>query len=300
VLGANASLDRIVRKAVNGKFDPPDWSVIHAGALLTQLGARVEFLKEAASPMADIRAWWGSTPVDAEVKTAMVKDRQTELQRIMDTLRQVIGTRSTPWHPLIHLGEVPIAEVQSQIVDAVLELGEGKRTGTPNAWDVYAVPLDEEQALVDPVRLDQLRPAWWKDDGPSLFSTELSLSADPDDIRRIRIAAKLPFLSYLNQIREKAEYPQGDPNNPFLVVVDQGSGAAMPMRHQRIHDELQPWLPLWRRVSGILCFDQRPYIFGKFCWKLSFNPNPDAALPLSAALLDLTPRDAEIYVYPFA
>jgi hypothetical protein len=209
----------------------------------------------------------------------MVKDRQVELQRIIDTLRQVIGTRSTSWHPLIHLGEVPVAQIQSQIVDTVLELDAGKRMGTPDVWEVYAVPLDEEQALVN---------------------TELSFSVDPGDVRRIRIASKLPFLSYLNQIREKAEFPQGDPNHPFLVVLDQGSGAAMPMRHQRIESELAPWLPLWRRVSGILCFDQRPYIFGKFCWKLSFRPNPGADLPLPDALLQLTPHDAEICVNPFA
>jgi hypothetical protein len=46
VLGSNDGLKRILRKSKNGKFDPSDWSVIHAGALLTQLGARVEFLKE--------------------------------------------------------------------------------------------------------------------------------------------------------------------------------------------------------------------------------------------------------------
>src|SRR5712671_1874855 len=103
VLGANASLDRIVRKASGGKFDAPDWSVIHAGALLTQLGARVEFPKEEKDRRTpDIRAWWDDVPVDAEVKTATVKVRQTELARIMDTLRSVIGTGSTFWHPLIH------------------------------------------------------------------------------------------------------------------------------------------------------------------------------------------------------
>jgi hypothetical protein len=138
------------------------------------------------------------------------------------------------------LGEVPVAQGQSQIVDTVLELDAGKRMGTPDVWEVYAVPLDEEQALVDPVNLAELRPMWWKDDGPSLFNTELSFSVDPGDVRRIRIASKLPFLSYLNQIREKAEFPQGDPNHPFLVVLDQGSGAAMPMRHQRIESELAP------------------------------------------------------------
>jgi hypothetical protein len=299
-LGANATLGNIFRKAVDGKFKPDDWSVIHAGALLTKLGARVEFLKEADEKTADIRAWWGGAPVDAEVKTAMVKDRQTELQGIMDTLRQVVGTRSTPWHPLIHLGEIPIAEVQSEIIDAVVALEAGNRMGSPNRWDVYAVRLDQEQAVVDPAGLEQLRPIWWKDDGPSLISIEMSFSGNPDDVRRLRIAAKLPFLTYLNQIREKADHFQGNPNHPFLVVLDQGSGAAMPMRHQRIHDELKEWLlPPWSHVSGVLCFDRRPYTFSKFCWKLSFHPNPNATLPLPATLLELTPRDAELCEYPF-
>src|SRR5262249_44382347 len=156
---------------------------------------------------------------------------------------------------LIHLGEIPIPEVQSQIVDAVLEIGPGQRAGSLDAWEVYAVPLDQEEAIVDRAQLQKVRPTWWKDDGPTLWDTGMSLSADPNDVRRIHIAAKLSFLTYLNQIREKAEYPQGDPNHPFLVVLDQGSGGAMPVRHQRIQAELALWLPLWQRVSGILCFD---------------------------------------------
>src|SRR6516165_1945021 len=49
VLGANEGLKRILRKWKNGKIDASDWSVIHTGALLTHLGARVEFLKEGQS-----------------------------------------------------------------------------------------------------------------------------------------------------------------------------------------------------------------------------------------------------------
>jgi hypothetical protein len=67
--------------------------------LLTHLGARVEFLKEGQSRTPDIRAWWGTDPVDTEVRTAMVKERQTELRHIMETLRRVIGhgaPRGTP------------------------------------------------------------------------------------------------------------------------------------------------------------------------------------------------------------
>jgi len=300
ILGTNDSLKQILSKSKKGKFKASDWSVLHAGALLTQLGAHVEFLKEKKnSRTADIRAWWGNSPVDAEVRTTEVKDRQTELSHIMDTLRQVIGTRSTPWHPLIHLGEVPGADVQSSIIDAVLALDAGKRAGIENVWDVYAVPLDQEAALVDRDRLWALRPTWWKDDGPSLFSTEMSFSANPQDVRRITIFGKLQFVCYLDQVRKKAERPQGDPNYPFLIVLDQGSGAAMPMRHQRWQAELVGWLPLWKHVSGILCFDKRPYTFGRFCWKLSFHPNADAGRPLPGPLLSLSPQDAEICVNPF-
>src|SRR5712671_3451434 len=109
----------------------------------------------------------------------MVKDRQTELARIIDTLRSVIGTGSTFWHPLIHLGDIPLVDVQSQIVDAVLALPVGKRAGVFGVWDVYAVPLEEELALVDPARLNELRPAWWSDDGPSLWTTGMSISSHP-------------------------------------------------------------------------------------------------------------------------
>jgi hypothetical protein len=112
ILGVNDSLERLVRKSTKGGFAPSDWSVIHAGALLTRLGARVEFLKEEKdSRTADIRAWWGNAPVDAEVRTAMLKDGQIEHGDILDALQQVIGHDSVPWHPVIHLGEVPGADV---------------------------------------------------------------------------------------------------------------------------------------------------------------------------------------------
>ncbi|WP_315783058.1 hypothetical protein [Bradyrhizobium sp. SZCCHNPS1003] len=300
ILGENDGLKRILRKSNSGKIDASDWSVIHAGALLKKLGAHVEFPKEGEARTPDIRAYWSGVPVDAEVKTAMVKERQTELRHIMETLTQVIGTRSAPWHPLIHLGEVPFADVQSEVIDSVLQLNAGNRAGVPRAWDVYAVPIDQEEALVDPERLRTLRPAWWEDDGPGLVSTGLSFSANPRDVRRILIAGKLQFVSYLNQVRDKAERPQGNPNHSFLVVLDQGSGEAMPMRHHRWQSELAPWLSLWPPVSGVLCFDQRPYAFGRFCWKLSFHPNPHADRPLPAALLSLSPHDSEICVRPFA
>lgn len=258
-LGQNSSLDHILRKGVSGKFKTDDFSVIHAGALLTKLGGRVEFLKETPeSRSADIRVWFADAPVDAEVTTAEVKVRQEELRGFITALTQAIGIGSSPWNLLIHLGEMPVPEVQTQIVDAVLALGAGGRAGVPDLWDVYAVPLQEEQAFVYLVRFAQLLPAWWKNDGPSLVNTGLTSSSDPSDVRRIHVAAKLPFLSYLNQIRNKVDRPQRNPNNPFLVILDQGSDGTMPMRHQRISDELRQWLPIWPHVSGVLCFDQRP------------------------------------------
>ena len=99
----------------------------------------------------------------------MGTDRQTELRDIMNTLQQVIGHRSVPWHPVIHLGEVPGADVQLKIVDAVLRLRPGERAGLADVWEVFAVPLDQEEAI------GKFQPAWWKDDSPSLFITGMSL-----------------------------------------------------------------------------------------------------------------------------
>ena len=294
VLGNNESLQYILRKSKDGMYDRSDWSVIHAGAMLTRLGARVEFLKESQNTRtADIRAWWGSAPVDVEVRTAMVKDRQAELGQIVNTLSQVIGTGNAMWHPLIHLGDVPCHDVQSAILDAVLKLHAGQRAGLPDLWEVYAVPLNQESAL------DESKPAWWNDDSPSLSSNVTFITGNANEVRRVRIVGKLQSLSYINQVRGKADRLQGDPNHPYLIVLDQGSGPAVPMRHKQWQDELQGWLPIWKEVSGILCFDQRPYIFSKFCWKLSFHPNPDADRPLPNPILSLSPHDVEICDTPF-
>jgi len=65
ILGPNTSGNRIISKALSGS--PQDWSVICAGALLTQLGASVEFPKEKRESGArtpDILASWNSDVVD--------------------------------------------------------------------------------------------------------------------------------------------------------------------------------------------------------------------------------------------
>src|SRR5947207_820665 len=67
VLGSNPGADRILRKTNSGRMPAPDVSVIHAGALLTELGAAVEFPPEEKNIRTpDVRARWSGGVVDVE------------------------------------------------------------------------------------------------------------------------------------------------------------------------------------------------------------------------------------------
>jgi hypothetical protein len=148
--------------------------------------------------------------------------------------------------------------------------------------------------LAGGAELNNLRPSWWGDDGPTLTTSRVILSSDPNT-RRMRIDSKLPFLSYLNQIMRKVDRPQRNPRHPYLIVLDQ---YALPMRHKKLTEELSPWLAQWDHISGILCFDPRAFFGAPFCWHISFHPNPGGAISLPHAISRI-PQELDLCVDPF-
>jgi hypothetical protein len=303
VIGKNPSFEKMMEGSIpsilqSGRMERHIWGVMYAGALLTQLGSRVEFLKEHNDRRTpDIRAHWDEGfPVDCEVTTVDVKEQQERLDAILSTLTTVIGVSGRDWHLLIHLGQIPTTEAQTEIIDAVVNLRSGEVANVPNVWQVHAVPIGHGEALAGGAGLEALRPAWWDYDGPTLNSSGLAFGGGTNNTRRLRLCAKLSFISYLNSIERKVRTQQRDRSNPYVVIVNQGAGGAMPMRHARLVDELAGRLPLWDHVSAILLFDYRPYPSGLFCWKLSLHINSKAKLKAPDALMNLTPRDKEVCV----
>ncbi len=302
IVGKNVSFEKMIKRSIpailqTGNMERHVWGVMYAGALLRQLGGEIEFPKENNdSRTPDIRARWKNSPVDCEVTTVEVKAQQERLQTILDILSSAIGMDGRDWHTLIHLGEIPGEATQEQIVDAVLELTPGQTAGVEHAWHVQAVPPGQGDALTGGAGLEELRPEWWIDDGPTLFVSGLTLSSNPENTRRLRICAKLSFVSYYNSIERKVQSQQRDPSNPYVIVVNQGAGRAMPMRHNRLVQELAGYLPLWDHVSAILLFDWRAYPLGPFCWKLSLHINADARIPAPEALSTLLPSDQQVCV----
>lgn len=292
VLGPNVSLNLLLEKGDSSDLI----SVLHSGALLTHLGASVEFIKEVKCLRTpDIRASWGSELTDVEVTTPLIKPQQEELQSIMDVLGQVIGHDSGAGHLLIHLAGIPTQAVQSKIINAVITLRSDERDGTENEWEVAVIPVDRGDNLVDQTAIESLRPVWWGNEGPTLINSSITI-CPPEIDRRILLYSKIPFLSYLNSIRSKIDRPQCDPNNPYLVIIDQ---PFMPLGHGQLEVELEPWWHQWDHLSGVLCFDRRAYFYNRFCWKLSFHPNPHANRPLPEPLRSLAPQDRDACVEMF-
>ena len=301
VIGENPSFERMIRSSIpsilkSGKMERHAWGVMHAGALLRRLGSRVEFLKEnRKSRMPDIRARWDEeAPVDCEVTTPDVKKEQAEFEKVLKTLTLAIGTNGRNWHVLIHLEGIPDAKTQDKIINTAFSLRPDQEDGIQKRWHVRAVSMESGAALEGGAPLDAWRPAWW-DDGPTLNSSSVSLGNGG----RLRIFANLSFVSYLNSIEGKVWSRQRDPNNPYVIVVDQGAGRAMPMRHERLAQELTGYLPMWKHVAAILLFDYRPVVLGPFYWKLSLHINAAATLQAPKALVSLIPRDKVVCVNPF-
>jgi hypothetical protein len=148
VIGKNPSFAKMMEGSIPsilqlGRIERHIWGVMHAGSLLTQLGSRVEFLKEHDDRRTpDIRAQWDENfPVDCEVTTVDVKEQQERLDAILGTLNAVIGVSGRDWHLLIHLGEIPTTEAQTEIIDAVVNLRSGEVADVPNVWQVHAAAL---------------------------------------------------------------------------------------------------------------------------------------------------------------
>lgn len=284
VLGHTQGLERLVRKANGGKFDPSDLSVIHVGAMLRRLGADVEFLPEQTNKRTpDLRASWTGKTVDVEVATAAVKAQQDALDEVMKDIRDAIGRVDAECHFLVLLADLPDARTVTEIKATILSLTCGCERVT-DQWAVYAVSREQFASLEGK---ESLRPGW-REDGPTRVIMG-AMVGGTEGGRQFRIESKVPFLSYLNQVRAKADRPQGDPEKPFLVVLDQGSGGALPLRHGKWSSGLSEWWPNWPHVSGVLCFYRFASVDGSFCWRVSFHPNPKAARPLPAALLGLAP-----------
>ena len=298
IIGHNQSFYRLLKPFVpeilrNGKMPQHAWSVMHAGAILRLLRGEVEFVKETLHPTPDIRTTWASEMADCEVTSPLVKEQQKELDAILSNLRNSIGLQGRDWHLLIHLADLPKYDDQNRIIDAVLDLTAGQRFDIEGVLQVYAVPLDEGEALAGGPELEKLRPVWWKGDGPTLNSSALSICDVPANTRRLRVSAMMPFVTYFNSIEAKVWSGQRDKDNPYVIVVDQSS---MPLRHKILYDQLSERFIEWDHVSAIVLFDWRPYYLRSYCWKLSVHINPRAILAAPAPLLGLDPQDKEICV----
>jgi hypothetical protein len=166
--------------------------------------------------------------------------------------------------------------------------------GRTNVWHMRAVPLTEGDRIA--ARLDVPRPDWWVDDGPTLNGVRVSFGSEPNSVRSVDAIAKLSSISYFNSIERKQGTQQRDPNNPYIIVVNQGAGGAMPMRHGALERMLAGHLPLWDDVSAILLFDYRAPAIHQPFWQISLHINDAAKLPAPNALLNLMPRSKEISV----
>jgi len=141
IVGANPSFEwlrnRVTKEiARTGHASRSDWAVIHAGALLTALGARVTFLREVkkqGTRTPDIRASFDDQVIDFEVTYPKIRRRSRELQQLITEVNLEVDKiyRGEPYYLFVYIGEVELTSVGAEIIDAIRALP-GKASMAPS------------------------------------------------------------------------------------------------------------------------------------------------------------------------
>src|SRR5438477_1322759 len=285
IVGANPSFEwlrnRVTKEiARTGHASRSDWAVIHAGALLTAVGARVTFLREVkkqGTRTPDIRASFDDQVIDFEGTYPKIRRRSRELHQLITEVNLEVDKiyRGEPYYLFVYIGEVELTSVGAEIIDAIRALPGKSQHGSVNRWYVVAMSRDEAKAVPPSGAIEGVPPNWWPDQKvPRLDTSAGSPSGQAIFPTFFRVQ------SYLDPIVRKANRPQRDAGIPFVIMID---ATADIVPHEQLSTGLlENWFPLWPNVAGVLIFDRRPFFLGNFCWKTSLHLNSHATIQASS------------------
>lgn len=266
----------------SGAPAPETFAELSAAGLCIALGAvAAGRIPEGSKRTADWRMVWPTdAEMDVEVTVGNKKKAHVQRRAAAHVLASGLLDSSRPFDLIIDVVDPTRQATVDEIRLAVEGISEGDRLASSGCWEVRAEPITREPTVLFIAGQDQA-PDWW----PAAHARSCAWCAQvavQDAAKappQVRVWTGLPFDSYVNPAKRKAEAPQGTKGLPFLVAVDiQG----LPGAFGEIPCVVEGLLPFWTAVSGILLFQDLAGFDGVgWMWRLVQNPHAHVQLPES-------------------
>ncbi len=268
-------IGRAVARGEN--MSPSTWSEVQAGAILSNWGAKVSFIKRGKSPTPDFEAQWTHGVVlDVEVTRAEIRQLHKAVKDGLESFTGALHPSDVDWNVICFIADASNPNDLNAVFDAVTELRPNETKEQPSRWAVRAVPLEQREHVVGAQANKIFAPKWWPSDEPSFFATSTIIGSNSSPV--ILLRSLIPMTSYMNPIIRKANSGQRHSGHPYLIALDTSE---MPRAHDRIAGDLGSYFVDWNHISGVMLFESRFWIGVESKeWIVSIHANPHARLSI--------------------
>jgi hypothetical protein len=225
--------------------------------------------------------WADGLPVDLKVISASEKPLHIERQAFATELAHALHRSDRRFDLLVHLADVSSNDDRKAVMLAASSIQAGEAVDQPGRWRLCALPINRGVGVVLPAGAED-RPDWWSRDDVCRLVL-VGMLAGPETVRapaQVRVGFGVPYVSYVNPVRKKAQLSQGEAGLPFVIAVDVGN---LPGAFREIPRVVLPYLQRWTHVSGILLFHDLRGI-DRIGWSWRFVSNQFAANPIPSPL----------------
>ncbi len=196
-------------------------------------------------------------------------------------LSEVVKACDQSWHILALVRDATILSSLYELISALTSLKPGGEAEKVNSWFLKTFRSDQRDQVVCGDVVEQFAPEWWPKNEPCAFLSQTVIGLESSSY--IKFISLLPDISYLNSIKHKADRPQFDPGNAYLIAVDVEN---LPRAHRRLINPMGDFFSIqsYDHVSGVMLFDYRNWIgCERKQWQVSFFSNNNSRVKLSLA-----------------
>ncbi|MFC3226658.1 hypothetical protein ACFOGJ_05410 [Marinibaculum pumilum] len=284
VASADKIRSQLAKSILNGStIQPSQMSEISCCAILSYLGYRPVFVKENWHRTPDLRIEeFDGHCIDIEVTRADARHIHKNVQSALRDLIGILRAGDFGFHLLVLLADARVDISSAEVLEKVLQLTPGETAEVPMNWYIKAYPLAERDFVVSGAAESADSPDWWPRSGPKAFAISALVSATQSPY--VRIGSLYPDAVYINPVKNKAERPQKEIGNCYVVALDAGN---LPGYEKKIQSELENYFSQWPHVSGVLAFQYLPWAgYKNKQWDIVFYKNDSSRYPTPNGFLN--------------
>jgi len=259
-------------------------SEVHVGSILSNWGAKTEFIPRQAHPTSDIQAiWTNETKVNVEVVRGDIRHLHKAVKKGLESFCGALQPGDMSWNFIGFFADASNSNDLSAMFESAIKLVPGESFDEPGKWHIRAVAIEDRDVVVGGNNVELFAPEWWPTGEPAYFATGSLIGSSGNPVVLFR--SLIPLASYRNPILRKATSGQCQPGNSYLIALDVSE---LPRAHERIVEELTKDFEVWTHVSAVLLFEPRFY-FGTLNkeYIISLHRNPYAAITIPPELIHL-------------